>query len=616
MCGIAGYFGDRPLAQERVDACMPLMRRRGPDDRGIHCCGAGGHHAVLLHSRLSIIDLDPRSAQPFAFNGKWLSLNGELYNYLELRKELEAQGRVFRTKSDTEVLLQVIDAWGLQGLDRCEGMWAFALYDEAEGSLTLCRDRFGEKPLYLLRRPDGLYFGSEVKYLRALSVYRPAVSTDQLLRYLVNGYRSLFKQPGTFFEGVEALAPGTALRLTRAGETTLRYWTPDLAPDQSMSFDDAVSGVRERLVRSVELRLRADVPLAFCMSGGVDSNALIAIAKKLLGFDVHGFTILNTDKRYEENDFVEAAVRELGLRHSGIALSDRDFLPRLGRMIAHHDAPVATISYYAHALLMEAMAGVGYRVSVSGTAADELFTGYFDHHNLYFHAVRNDAALLEESVANWQAEVRPILRNPYLGRPDVFIANPSERGHIYLDAQVFAGYLRQPWQEPFREAAYRDDLLRNRMLNELFEEVVPVILAEDDANAMYCSIENRSPFLDRDLFEFTLRIPDRHLIRNGRAKAVLREAVRGIVPDVIVDNPRKVGFNAPIDELLDREDPQIRATLLEDSQIYEYVRRDKIAEFLDLASLPNSRSKFLFNFVSAKLFLDQMDRPLPAIEAA
>ena len=170
------------------------MERRGPDDHGTYQSEANGRQALMLHSRLSIIDLDPRSAQPFALNGKWLSFNGELYNYLELRERLEGEGHTFRTRSDTEVLLRVIDAWGWEGLDRCEGMWAFAIYDSADGSLTLCRDRFGEKPLYLLRDDDGLYFGSEVKFIRALRGQNLTIDANHLRRYLVNGYKALYKQ--------------------------------------------------------------------------------------------------------------------------------------------------------------------------------------------------------------------------------------------------------------------------------------------------------------------------------------------------------------------------------------------------------------------------------------
>src|SRR5437867_4293809 len=201
MCGIAGYFGSRGLDDASIQACLDLMRRRGPDNAASrHWTNKSGGNVYLFHTRLNIIDLDPRANQPFRIGSKWIVYNGELYNYLELRKELETHGYTFSTESDTEVLLRAITHFGWQGLDRCEGMWAFAVYDEREGALTLCRDRFGEKPLYLYRDHDGLYFGSEVKFVAALLGKRLDVNVEHLYRYMVNGYKALYKDRHALFK--------------------------------------------------------------------------------------------------------------------------------------------------------------------------------------------------------------------------------------------------------------------------------------------------------------------------------------------------------------------------------------------------------------------------------
>lgn len=609
MCGIAGYLGLRHLPPERVKACLDLMGRRGPDDRGFYEDEANRNYVLLLHSRLSIIDLDPRSAQPFTLNGKWLSFNGELYNYLELRQRLESEGHSFRTESDTEVLLRAVDAWGWDGLDRCEGMWAFAVYDEADGSLTLCRDRFGEKPLYLLHWDDALYFGSEIKFIRALHGRPLAIDTDHLRRYLVNGYKALYKQPANFFRDIRELAPGTVLRIGADGTTEeTRFWTPKLVPDEDLTFDTATSRVRGALLDAVKLRLRADVPMAFCMSGGVDSNALISIAKRVFGYDVHGFTILNTDARYEEQELVVQAVSELGIRHTSVSLSKERFLDDLRELVRAHDAPVYTISYFVHWRLMRAIAEHNYKISVSGTGADELFTGYYDHHLFFLvHPAVANSALGRASRVAWETHVKPLVRNPFLSNPDLFHDSPGFRDHIYLNADEYAAMLTGPWREKFFEAHYSDDNLRNRMLNELFHESVPAILHEDDINAMYYSIENRSPFLDRNLFDTVGSIPTHLLIREGYAKAVLREAVRGIAPDVVLDSRRKVGFNAPLLEMLDTRDSAVRAELLADSPIFDVVRRGEIERWLAKPHLNDCENKFLFNVVNAKLFLDHFE---------
>lgn len=607
MCGIAGYAGTDALDPARIDACLKLMGRRGPDHAAWKSwAGPAGRKTYLLHSRLSIIDLDARAHQPFLEDKKALVFNGELYNFLEIRKDLEARGKRFATSSDTEVLIKALAADGWDVLDKLEGMWAFALYDEADGTLTLCRDRFGEKPLFYYRDGSGVYFGSEVKYIAALLGRRLELNHSHLYRFLVNGYKALYKEKNSFFRGMEEVPAAGALRLgPGAAEKAWTYWTPRFAPDEGMTFAQAAAGARERLIRSVELRLRADVPLAFCMSGGIDSNALISVAKKVFNYDVHGFTIANTDERYEESEMVDHAVGQLKLRHTSLPVDTRDFLPRLRRLVRQHDAPVYTITYYAQWLLMQSVAEHGYKISVSGTAADELFTGYYDHHLAYLYEVRNDAALHAASKAAWMTHIKPIVRNPHLGNPDLFIKDPAFRDHIFLDAPAFAEYLVKPWFEPFHERRFTDSLLRNRTMNELFHEAIPVILHEDDLNAMYFSVENRSPFLDRSLFEFCHTIPTRHLIREARAKAVLRESMRGIVPDKILDNPRKVGFNAPIYSFLDVNDPSVRAELLADSPVFDHIRRDKIEELIQKARLPNSESKFLFYFLSTKMFLEE-----------
>jgi len=459
-----------------------------------------------------------------------------------------------------------------------------------------------------MRDPDGgVYWGSEAKFIFALAGRTPPINKRQLQRYLVNGYKSLYKSGETFFEGVDELPPGGALVIGRdGGERPVPYWRPPRPQVEEMSFEEACAGARERLIRAVELRLRADVPLAFLMSGGVDSQSLISIARNVFDYDVHGFTIVNTDERYDEQEMVDVAVRELGVRHTAIPLATDGFLPKLRELVRHHDAPVYTITYYVQWLLMQQVHEHGYRVSISGTAADELFSGYYDHHLAYLAAVHGDEQLHARSLAAWQEHVQPIVRNPYLSNPELFVDDPGFRGHIYLGADEFATYLTEPFGEAFEETDYADELLRNRMLNELFAEAVPVILHEDDLNAMYFSIENRSPFLDRDLFEFTLSVPTRHLVRDGKAKAVLRESMRGIVPDPILDNRRKVGFNAPIRALLDTHDPAVRDELLAPGPLWDVVRRDKVEGLLDReGELPNSESKTLFNILCTKLFLEE-----------
>ena len=392
------------------------------------------------------------------------------------------------------MLLQVLQEFGWKGLDQCEGMWAFALYDEINESLLLSRDRFGEKPLYIYRDQTGLYFGSEVKFIFSLLSYGLDVNYNHLYRYMINGYKSLHKVKETFFHGLEELSPASVLRIANSGDEAMKiYWEPTLEQDETLSYEDVLEGTREALIRSVRLRLQSDVPLAFCMSGGVDSNSLVSIAKRELNYDVHGFTIANIDLRYEEQDMVNYSVEELSIRHTSVLTNVQDFLSKLRTLILQHDAPIYTISYYAHWLLMSSIADHGYHVSISGTGADELFSGYYDHHLAFLHDVQSSSTIYQSYLRNWKQYVEPFIRNPYLKDPSLFVRNPDFRYHIYLNSDKFAQYFHYDWEEPFTETKYVKDLLRNRMLNELFHEVVPILLHEDDLNAMYFSIENRSP---------------------------------------------------------------------------------------------------------------------------
>ena len=609
MCGIAGYFGTKPLDQEKIAGTLKLMKHRGPDHAAFKSwVSPQGKHVSLLHTRLSIIDLEERSNQPLGRDRRWLAFNGEVYNYVELRLEQHSRGARFKTQSDTEVLLDILSKEGWKGLERCEGMWAFAFYDEKKGSLTLGRDRFGEKPLYIYRDKEDIYFASEIKFIVRLLGKKLRVNYDHLYRYLVNGYKALYKKPHAFFKGLEELEAG-AVRIYESGKRFQmhRYWTPSFEPNEDMSYDEAVRGARERIIKSVELRLRADVPLAFCMSGGIDSSALISTAKRVFDYDVHGFTIANVDARYEEQDMIDCMVKELDIRHTSIPVNTHQFLPKLKRLVHQHDSPVYTITYYAQWLLIKAIASRGYKISISGTAADELFAGYYDHHLAYLQEVSHEPALHAASKEAWQEHIEPIVRNPFLKNPDLFVERPDRRDHIYLNANEFSGFLREWWSESFFEEEYTNYLLRKRMMNEMFHEAVPAILHEDDLNSMSYSVENRSPFLDRNLFEFCYTIPTKHLIQEGRSKAVLRDAMKGIIPEPVRTNRRKVGFNAPIFSFLDVKDPSVRSYLLNDSPIFDHVKKRKIESILSKTELPNSESKFLFYFLSSKLFLEAFD---------
>ena len=613
MCGIAGFIGHCPLAETNIRAALERMTKRGPDAQTHrYVCGGDASdslHALFLHSRLRIIDLDDRANQPFQIGECSLIFNGEIYNYVELRAELERQGFTFHTTSDTEVLLQAYLHYGADCVKHFEGMWSFAIWDGRTRQLMLSRDRFGEKPLYYYKSAAGVYFASETKFLAALSNQNFTINHKQILRYLTLGYKSLYKQPATFFVEVQELAAGTTLQLDpNLKSIEKRYWQPTVRPT-SMTLQEAIEGSRQHLFESVRIRLRSDVPLAFCLSGGVDSAALVSIAAQQFGCDVATFSIIDSDERYNESANIMATVRDISCRHTLVNIPKHGGMQRLKQLIAYHDSPIATTTYYVHSLLSEQISASGYRVALSGTAADELYTGYYDHFLLHLNELRNrsDYAVY---LQNWRQHIAPFVRNPTLQDPLLYTNQPNFREHVFDNHAEFRRWLTvaggYALDTMFSETVYCGSLLRNRMLNELLHENIPVILHEDDLNSMCFSVENRSPYLDSRLIDFMYSVPAEHLIQNGYGKYLLRESVKGVLNEQVRLDRQKKGFNASVENLVDFNSKSIRDEILDDTNpVFELVQRKHVVALLDQDQLPNHYSKFLFNVINAGIFLEQ-----------
>jgi len=528
MCGIAGYIGKKQMSEGVIKNTLGLMKNRGPDHQDWQSFTAVDTNVYLLHSRLSIIDLDDRSNQPFNFGNCTLVFNGEIYNYIEVREELKMKGHTFSTDSDTEVLLKAYIEYGENCVQRFNGMWAFAIWDDKKKKMFLSRDRFAEKPLYYFQDNEGFFFASEIKAIQSLLQKKLQINYDHLKRYLVFGYKFLYKTPESYYHGIRQIEYASNATLDyNLNFSQSKYWKPE-SNIKEMSLDEAIEGARYHLLESVKLRLRSDVPLAFCLSGGVDSASLASIAKKEFNYDLTTFSIIDSDVRYNELDNIQATIDDLDCKHFMVHLNYENMLGRLENLVAYHDSPVSTISYLVHSMLSEKINEHGYKVAVSGTSADELFTGYYDHFNLHLYEMQNHPNY-NQYLKDWQEHTGNFVRNPYLKNPKLYFGDQSVRAHNHLNSDEFASFLTEDYSIEIKESSYTDSLLRNRMLNELFHEATPVILHEDDLNSMKYSIENRSPFLDTNLFNFAYSIPNEHLIQDGYGKYVLREAMKGIL---------------------------------------------------------------------------------------
>ncbi|MBA64964.1 MAG: asparagine synthase (glutamine-hydrolyzing) [Candidatus Marinimicrobia bacterium] len=607
MCGIAGYIGKKRIDKHLINHTLGLMKNRGPDNQSANDFQTNDIYVYLLHSRLSIIDMNERSNQPFRNKNHSLIFNGEIYNYIELRNDLKKKGHHFRTNSDTEVLIKSYEEYGQKCVQYFNGMWSFAIWDENERVLFLSRDRFGEKPLFIYQTNHGLYFGSEIKFIQSLSKNKTEINLSMLTNYLGLGYKSLNKKNQTFFKQVFQLGYGTNLLVNnKLNIKKNRYWEPVYSPDKKINIHDAIEGTREHLLNSMKIRLRSDAPMAFCLSGGIDSSSLVSIAKKHFNYSVNTFSIIDKDIRYNEKENIINTIEDNGCGSNLIELGYDNMINRLENLVEYHDSPISTISYLIHSMLSEKISEQDIRVAFSGTGADEIFTGYYDHFLLHLNEIKQDKSLFIKNLNFWKSDINPLISNPMIKDSHLFINNPKFRGHIYDDSDIFSKYLTNPINTNFNEECYTPNLMRNRMLNEMFHEITPVILHEDDLNSMYYSIENRSPYLDPALFDFAYKIPGKFLINNGFSKFILRQAMKGILNDKVRLDRTKKGFNTSFYSIFNIDDKNFYDYLLDpSSDIFQIINRNMIKELFNNRNTKNSYSKFLFNFINSKIFLDQ-----------
>ena len=607
MCGIAGHFGQEEISFNQLIKIKSILKHRGPDANGHFRKKIDKNNLLLLHTRLSIIDLNRRSNQPFFYDDSILIFNGEIYNYLELMLELKMLGHKFNTTSDTEVLIHSLRQWGLSALNKFEGMWAFAWYDLREKKLFLSRDRFGEKPLYYLTKKNNFYFGSETSIFNSFLKEKLEINKKHLLNYLYMGYKSLYKYNYNFFKKLKEVRPGTVLIISEPNKLiNKRYWSQFYETGiNHYSLKDNIRLTKEALIKAVKLRTRSDVPLAFCMSGGIDSNAIIGIAKKELKLDPVGFSVISDDKRYNEEKLIDSSKKYLGIKNFKIKIHKKNFFEDLKKIIHHNNSPLCTISYYLHWMMIKEISKKGFKVCLSGVGADEIFSGYYDHHLLYLNEVYKNKKLFQKSLNYWKLNQMKNIQNSFLKDPYLYINNKNFRDHIFFNKKIIDTFFLKKNKTRFDEKKFSRNKMKNRMLNELYNETVPPMLHDDDLNSMSFSVENRSPFLDSKIYKLASSFPTEQLIQKGKAKYILREAVKNYMPKGLNQNNRKIGFNASISEYINFNDRKIKDQILSNSKIFDIVKKSKIERALKDKNFLKNNTQFLFNFISSKIFIEK-----------
>lgn len=613
MCGIGGRVSSKSLDIKTVTQTLNQMCRRGPDGVQHQNHLIANASLDLMFSRLAIIDQSEKAMQPIAYGHHIILLNGEIYNYKELRNLLEFKhgNQNWTSEGDVEVALRYLVLNGIDSITDFDGMFALALIDLQTEQIHLGRDFFGEKPLYVLNDKTSLIFGSEPKIIWAIKNKQNSINLKQIYNFLESGYKSLFKSNADFFEDIRRVEPGTIESYslnTLLKKETIKFRKIEsrlLTSKNTQSKDQRLQNIKRTIVESVGRRLESDVPLAICLSGGIDSGLIASIAKRHFGVSLAAYTLVSTDPRYSEAKNASMVAKYLNLNHSLVEIKPHNFILRLNEITKYHEAPISTLSYYVQNFLLEKIHSDGFKVSLMGSGADEIFTGYYDHHLLYLASIFNqNPQLFKISLKNWENKILPSVRNPIYKKFDLYIKDSEFRDHIYEGSEMMKSMLLKRSANLFSEQFFSESLLKNRMLNELFHEIIPVILHQDDRNSMMYSIENRSPFLSMNILKGMLEFEDQYLIKDGFTKFVLREAFDGYLPSEILYSHKKIGFNASIFELCNFQSPEFRQYIDSDSIFWDIMDRNKVKDFFDNLGLEDVYNKTAFNILSSKAFCD------------
>ena len=555
MCGICGIVDfDAVPPRERLANMVATLEHRGPDAHGIHT----NDDFALGHTRLAIIDLSPTGAQPMtsADGHAVMSYNGELYNYRELRRELEAGGATFRGASDSEVVLEAYLQWGNDAFRRFNGIFAIAIWDYRTDELLLVRDRFGIKPLYLHRNGRRTLFASEIKAILASGCVQPELDYRALHEFLY------FRSPlgdRTMFQGIESVKPASIVCIGRTGETQTTYWEPSV---NLIDVDEAeaVEEIRRRLESGIASQLVADVPVGVFLSGGIDSSAIAAFAarhskERLKTYSV-GFDFSNGTS---ELPTAKALASELGTEHHELHVKGDDLAPVLEELVHVHDHPFSDPANIPLYLLCRELGGTP-KVILQGDGGDEIFAGYYRYSLMNSPLVSNPVA---PSLASPLAKLVPrsgrfrrggrvleVLGERHPGRRlAMFMTSESPSNPPVRVLSKHARRLAEHF-DPFTEYVIQDERFSEldpvqRMLFTDTQILLPNIYLEKvDRPTMATSMEVRVPLLDNEIVDYAMSLPTELKIRKGEKKYLLRQALRGTVPDSILDAPKK-GFSVP-----------------------------------------------------------------------
>ena len=563
MCGICGLinFDKKPVDSSVLKKINDTLSHRGPDDEGFYI----EKNIGLAQRRLSILDLSPLGHQPMFYDGKNLVIvfNGEIYNYIEVREELLKLGYKFRSESDTEVILAAYREWGTDCLGKFNGMWAFVIYDRKKKLIFASRDRMGVKPFYYLYDKKKFLFASEIKAILAHPEVKALPNEKIVWDYLISGLTDHSEQ--TFFKGIKELRGGYYLILKNNKLQIKKYW--DLNPDkkaENLNDFDFQKKFQELFLDSVRLRLRSDVPIGTCLSGGLDSSAIVCAINDFLkkegkiaqiGQWQKTFSAAYDDKKYKDCDerkYIDEVIHKTKAKSYLIFPSGKKLVDEIEEVIYHQDYPFCSTSIYAQWNVFRLAKQNGMKVMLDGQGSDELLAGYHPYFGIYFSELLrkfNIPRLIYESIMYSRKHDRPvsgIFKDLFLG-----LARRGILGGIasrFMKNQWPEYDVFEPsWKNKFPSHTFdrpTGDFLKDGLHNHLKYSITS-LLRYEDRDSMAFGIESRVPFLDYRFVEFVYSLADNQKIRHGETKWIMREALKGVLPEKIRTRQDKIGFATP-----------------------------------------------------------------------
>lgn len=577
MCGIIGAVEVKNLSlEERVENGLETLVHRGPDGQGLEVFESLNHQICLGHRRLSIIDLSNLAKQPMCSEDDryWITYNGEVYNYKELKKELSGLGHHFQSTSDTEVLINSWIEWGADSLLKFKGMFAFTLLDKKENYLYCARDAFGIKPYFYTLNDQSFYFSSEEPALLAMLEGNVNLNDNSVFKYLSKGQYDDSEE--TFIEEIKSLEPGTFLKISLTDDKLIsekkRWWKPSLKENKVISFKEAADHLGKLFLDSVRIHMRSDVPIGAALSGGIDSSAIVCAMRYLEpDMPIHTFSYIAEDKLISEESWIDLVNDHVKAIPHKIHVNPNQLLNDIDDLTIAQGEPFGSTSIYAQYQVFKCASESGVKVVLEGQGADELLGGYFGYpFQKVSSLVENLRFLGAYRFLNHWSKLHGKPKKPILK------ALAQEKVRAILISSGLYG-LRQNQKErkksswpswlKLEEIKFKDrdhdkrkGLKGRRLVEELNRSVIgnagmglASLLRHGDRNAMNWSVEGRVPFLTTEMAEFLFSLPEEYLVSNSAlTKNVFRESMRGIVPDKILDRTDKIGFATPEKNLVER----------------------------------------------------------------